>query len=128
MRTVIDDVADLPPGKLVIDPVESNRDRYGRKGLANAARGQAAGEVVRSWLQRGTRYAKAFGTLSAPLLSSAARRTPKLPSSSTRRTTPRRRQRSRVSSGSLASTRWEWARWGNACASKSAATCTRLAN
>ena len=49
-------------------------------------------------------------------------------SSSTRRTTPRRRRRSSVLSGSLASTRWEWAVWENPCASRSAATFTPLAD
>jgi predicted dinucleotide-binding enzyme len=76
MKTVIDEVADLLPGKLVIDT--SNPISVGADG--NIARtlpdGQSSAEVVSSWLPKGTRYAKAFGTLSAPMLGSSAHRTP----------------------------------------------------
>jgi hypothetical protein len=67
MKAVIDEVADLLPGKLVIDP--SNPIAIAADGTISRTLpdGQSAGEVVASWLPQGTRYAKAFGTLSAPL-------------------------------------------------------------
>ncbi len=77
MRTVIDEVADLLPGKLVIDtsnPISIGADGNVSRTLPD---GQSAGEVVSGWLPKGTIYAKAFGTLPAPLLSSGAHRTPK---------------------------------------------------
>jgi hypothetical protein len=77
MKTVVDEVADLLPGKLVID--RSNPISIGADGKVwrTLPDGQAAGDVVSGWLPKGTRYAKAFGTLPAPLLASGARRTPK---------------------------------------------------
>ena len=77
MKAVIDEVADLLPGKLVIDP--SNPIAIAADGAVSRTLpdGQSAGEVVASWLPQGTRYAKAFGTLSAPLLSSGANRRPR---------------------------------------------------
>lgn len=77
MRTVIDEVADLLPGKLVIDtsnPISIAADGNVSRTLPD---GQSAGEVVSGWLPKGTMYAKAFGTLPAPLLSSGAHRTPR---------------------------------------------------
>jgi predicted dinucleotide-binding enzyme len=77
MKTVIDEVADLLPGKLVIDtsnPISIAADGKVSRTLPD---GQSAGEVISGWLPKGTRYAKAFGTLPAPLLSSGAHRTPK---------------------------------------------------
>jgi 8-hydroxy-5-deazaflavin:NADPH oxidoreductase len=76
MRSVIEEVADLLPGKLVIDtsnPISIGADGNVSRTLPD---GQAAGEVVSGWLPKGTRYAKAFGSLPAPLLASGARRTP----------------------------------------------------
>lgn len=77
MQAVIDEVRDLLPGKLVIDT--SNPISIGADGTVSRTlpEGQSAGEVVSRWLPEGTRYAKAFGTLPAPLLASSARRTPK---------------------------------------------------
>lgn len=76
MKAVIGEVADLLPGKLVIDT--SNPILIGADG--NVSRilpdGQSAAEVVSGWLPKGTSYAKAFGTLSAPMLGSSAHRTP----------------------------------------------------
>ena len=76
MKTVIDEVADLLPGKLVIDtsnPISIGADGNVSRTLPD---GQSAGEVVSGWLPNAARYAKAFGTLSAPLLGSSAHRTP----------------------------------------------------
>jgi len=76
MKTVIDDVADLLPGKLVIDtsnPISVGADGNISRTLPD---GQSAAEVVSGWLPKGARYAKAFGTLPAPLLGSSAHRTP----------------------------------------------------
>jgi 8-hydroxy-5-deazaflavin:NADPH oxidoreductase len=77
MQAVIDEVRDLLPGKLVIDT--SNPISIGADGTVSRTLpdGQSAGEVVSGWLPAGTRYAKAFGTLPAPLLASSAHRTPK---------------------------------------------------
>jgi predicted dinucleotide-binding enzyme len=77
MKTVIDEIADLLPGKLVIDtsnPISVGADGNVSRTLPD---GQSAGEVVSGWLPKGARYAKAFGTLPAPLLGSSAHRTPK---------------------------------------------------
>src|SRR5262249_34584078 len=77
MRTVIDDVADLLSGKLVIDT--SNRIPIGADGKVSRMLpdGQSAGEVISGWLPKGAMYGKVFGTLPAPLVSSGAHRTPK---------------------------------------------------
>jgi predicted dinucleotide-binding enzyme len=76
MKTVIDEVADLLPGKLVIDP--SNPIAIAADGTVSRTLpdDQSAGAVVARWLPQGTRYAKAFGSLPAPLLSSGANRRP----------------------------------------------------
>ena len=76
MKSVIDEVADLLPGKLVIDtsnPISIGADGNVSRTLPD---GQSAAEVVSGWLPKGTSYAKAFGTLSAPLLGSSAHRSP----------------------------------------------------
>ena len=76
-RGVIDEVRDLLPGKLVIDP--SNPVSFGADG--SVARtlpdGKSSGEVVASLLPAGTRFVKAFGTISAPMLGSGSKREPK---------------------------------------------------
>jgi len=76
MRGVIDEMADLLPGKLVIDT--SNPIAVGADGSISRTlpEGQSSGRVVSALLPKGTMYAKAFGTLSAPLLASGAHRTP----------------------------------------------------
>ena len=77
MKTVIDEVADLLPGKLVIDtsnPISVGADGNISRTLPD---GQSAAEVVSGWLPKGTTYANAFGTLPAPLLQSSSRRAPK---------------------------------------------------
>jgi 8-hydroxy-5-deazaflavin:NADPH oxidoreductase len=76
MRTVIEEVVDLLPGELVIDtsnPISIAADGTVSRTLPDD---QSAGEVVARWLPQGTRFAKAFGTVTAPLLSSGAHRTP----------------------------------------------------
>ncbi len=76
MRGVIQEIADLLPGKLVIDT--SNPISVGADGSVSRTlpEGQSSGQVVSALLPKGTLYAKAFGTLSAPLLASGARRSP----------------------------------------------------
>jgi predicted dinucleotide-binding enzyme len=76
MQAVVKEIADLLPGKLVIDP--SNPISVGADGTIarTLPDGQSAGVVVGGWLPEGTRFAKAFGTLSQQLLSSGANRTP----------------------------------------------------
>ena len=77
MKTVIGEIADLLPGKLVIDtsnPISIGADGNVSRTLPD---GQSAGEVVSGWLPKGARYAKAFGTLPAPLFQSSSRRAPK---------------------------------------------------
>lgn len=77
IREVIDEVADLLPGKLVIDP--SNPVSVAADGTLTRTlpEGQSSGEVVASLLPPGTRFAKAFGSLAATMLGSNSRRTPK---------------------------------------------------
>lgn len=76
MRGVIDEVSDLLPGKLVIDP--SNPVSYAADGSVSRTLpdGQSAGEVVSALLPPGTRFVKTFGTISAPMLGSGANREP----------------------------------------------------
>jgi 8-hydroxy-5-deazaflavin:NADPH oxidoreductase len=61
MKTVIDEVADLLPGKLVVDP--SNPISISAEGTVSRTlpEGQSAGEVVASWLPQGTRFARRSG-------------------------------------------------------------------
>jgi len=77
MKGVIAEISDLLRGKVVIDT--SNPISVGADGKVSRTlpEGQSAAEVVSSWLPKGTKYAKAFGTLSAPLLASSAHREPK---------------------------------------------------
>jgi len=76
IRVVVPEIADLLAGKLVIDT--SNPIAVGADGSVSRTlpEGQSSGEVVSRLLPEGALYAKAFGTLSAPLLASAAHRTP----------------------------------------------------
>jgi predicted dinucleotide-binding enzyme len=76
MRAVIDDIADLLPGKLVIEtsnPIFINEHGEVTRTLPD---GHSSGQVVAQWLPAGALFAKAFGTLSAELLESAANRQP----------------------------------------------------
>jgi predicted dinucleotide-binding enzyme len=76
LQTVIAEVADLLPGKLVIDP--SNPISVGADGTIGRTLpdGQSSGGLVSSLLPEGARFAKAFGTLPPQLLSGGANRTP----------------------------------------------------
>jgi predicted dinucleotide-binding enzyme len=76
MQGVVEEIADLLPGKLVIDP--SNPISVGADGTIarTLPDGLSAGEVVSGWLPEGTRFAKAFGTLPPQLLSTGANRAP----------------------------------------------------
>ena len=77
MKSVVGEIGDELPGKLVIDtsnPVSVGADGSISRTLPD---GQSAAEVVSAWLPKGTRYAKAFGTLSAPMLASNSHREPK---------------------------------------------------
>ena len=77
MREVIDEVADLLPGKVVVDP--SNPIRIAADGSLTRTlpEGQSSGELVASLLPQGARFVKAFGSLGASLLASSAHRTPR---------------------------------------------------
>jgi 8-hydroxy-5-deazaflavin:NADPH oxidoreductase len=76
MREVIDEVADLLPGKVVIDP--SNPVSVAADGTFTRTlpEGQSSGEVVAGLLPQGTRFVKAFGSMGATQLASNASRTP----------------------------------------------------
>jgi 8-hydroxy-5-deazaflavin:NADPH oxidoreductase len=76
VQGVIDEIASLLPGKLLVvpsNPVTS--DAHG-----NVSRllpdGQSSGEVIAGWLPAGVRLALAFGTLPADLFESASNRSP----------------------------------------------------
>ena len=76
LKDVIDEIAVLLTGKLVVVPSNPlSTDAHG-----NVSRllpeGQSSGEVVAGWLPAGARLAMAFGTLSADLLESAGNRSP----------------------------------------------------
>ena len=76
MQAVIAEIADLLPGKVVIDtsnPISVGADGTIARTLPD---GQSSGELVSSLLPEGARFAKAFGTLPPQLLSSGANRAP----------------------------------------------------
>ena len=76
MREVIDEVADLLPGKLVIDP--SNPVSVAADGTLTRTlpEGQSSGELIATLLPQGTRFVKAFGSVAATMLASNAFRKP----------------------------------------------------
>jgi 8-hydroxy-5-deazaflavin:NADPH oxidoreductase len=77
MQEAIDEIADLLPGKLVIDP--SNPISVAADGAITRTlpEGQSSGELVAGLLPGGTKFVKAFGSMGATLLAANARRTPK---------------------------------------------------
>jgi predicted dinucleotide-binding enzyme len=77
MREVIDEVADLLPGKVVIDP--SNPVSVAADGTLTRTlpEGQSSGELVAALLPQGTRFVKAFGSIGATMLASNTFREPK---------------------------------------------------
>jgi predicted dinucleotide-binding enzyme len=76
MREVIDEVADLLPGKVVVDP--SNPIQVAADGsfTRTLPEGQSSGELVASLLPQGARFVKAFGSVAATMLASNSGRTP----------------------------------------------------
>jgi predicted dinucleotide-binding enzyme len=78
IRAVIDDLADLLPGKLVIET--SNPIAISAQGdvTRTLPEGQSSGQLVAEWLPAGVLFAKAFGTVGVELLESSARRQPDL--------------------------------------------------
>ena len=76
LKGVIDEIADLLTGKLVVVP--SNPLSTDAQGNVSRLlpKGQSSGEVVTGWLPAGTRLAMAFGTLSADLFESSGNRSP----------------------------------------------------
>jgi 8-hydroxy-5-deazaflavin:NADPH oxidoreductase len=77
MREVIHEVADLLPGKLIVDPSNPIAAAANGTFTRTLPQGQSSGELVASLLPEGARFAKAFGSLGATLLASSAHRTPK---------------------------------------------------
>ena len=75
-REAIGEVADLLPGKIVIDP--SNPVSVAADGTLTRTlpEGQSSGEVVASLLPPGARLVKAFGSVGATMLASNSGRTP----------------------------------------------------
>jgi predicted dinucleotide-binding enzyme len=76
LKGVIDEIADLLTGKLVVVP----SNPLGTDAQGNVSRllpeAQSSGKVVAGWLPAGARLAMAFGTMSANLLESASNRSP----------------------------------------------------
>jgi 8-hydroxy-5-deazaflavin:NADPH oxidoreductase len=76
LRGVIDEIADLLAGKLVVVPSNPlTIDVHGHLSRV-LPDGQSSGAVVAGWLPAGACLAMAFGTLSADLLVSARNRSP----------------------------------------------------
>jgi 8-hydroxy-5-deazaflavin:NADPH oxidoreductase len=78
LKSVIDDIADALPGKLVVvpsNPVTLDAQGNVRRVLPE---GQTSGEVVAGWLPAGARLAMAFGSMSAGLFESSSNRSPEL--------------------------------------------------
>jgi 8-hydroxy-5-deazaflavin:NADPH oxidoreductase len=76
LKAVIDEIADLLTGKLVVVP--SNPVTADAQGNVSRVlpEGQSSGKVVAGWLPAGAHLAMAFGTLSADLFEPAANRSP----------------------------------------------------
>jgi 8-hydroxy-5-deazaflavin:NADPH oxidoreductase len=76
LESVIDEIADSLADRLVVVP--SNPVSLDAQGnlIRLVPEGQSSGEVVAAWLPAGTRFAMAFGTMSADLFESSSRRTP----------------------------------------------------
>jgi 8-hydroxy-5-deazaflavin:NADPH oxidoreductase len=76
LKGVIDEIAGLLPGKLVVVP----SNPVGLDAQGNVVRllpkGQSSGKVVAGWLPSGVRLAMAFGSMSAGLLESSSNRSP----------------------------------------------------
>jgi predicted dinucleotide-binding enzyme len=76
LKGVIDEIADLLTGKLVVVPSNPlTVDAHGNLSRV-LPEGQSSGEVVAGWLPAGARLAMAFGSMSAKLLESASNRSP----------------------------------------------------
>jgi 8-hydroxy-5-deazaflavin:NADPH oxidoreductase len=77
IKELIPDHADALNGKVVIDP--SNPIGYDEKGqvIRTLPEDQSAASIVASLLPQGAHYVKAFGTLGADSLASAANRSPR---------------------------------------------------
>jgi predicted dinucleotide-binding enzyme len=74
LKSVLDEISDALPGKLVVVPSNPlTTDAQGNV-LRVLPEGQSSGAVVAGWLQKGVRLAMAFGTMSADLLESSANR------------------------------------------------------
>ncbi len=77
LKDVIDEIADSLTDKLVVVP----SNPVGLDAQGNLVRllpeGQSSGEVVAGWLPAGSRFAMAFGTMSADLFESSSSRSPK---------------------------------------------------
>jgi predicted dinucleotide-binding enzyme len=76
LKSVIDEIADLLPGKLVVVP----SNPVGLDAQGNVVRllpkEQSSGKVVAGWLPSGARLAMAFGSMSGGLLESSSNRSP----------------------------------------------------
>ena len=71
LKSVIDEIADLLTGKVVVVPSNPlSTDAHGKVSRL-LPEGQSSGEVVAGWLPAGARLAMAFGGMSADLFASA---------------------------------------------------------
>ena len=76
LKAVIDEIADLLTGKLVVVP--SNPVGIDARGNVTRLlpKGQSSGELISEWLPAGARLAMAFGSMSADLFESSSNRSP----------------------------------------------------
>jgi len=76
LKSVIDEIADLLVGKLVVVP--SNPLTIDAQGNVSRVlpEGQSSGKAVAGWLPAGARLAMAFGTMSAGLFESSSNQSP----------------------------------------------------
>jgi 8-hydroxy-5-deazaflavin:NADPH oxidoreductase len=76
LKSVIDEIAGLLPGKLVVVPSNPvGLDAQG-KVVRLLPKEQSSGKVVAGWLPSGARLAMAFGSMSGSLLESSGNRSP----------------------------------------------------
>ena len=76
LESVIDEIADPLADRLVVVPSNPVSLDAQRNLVRLVPEGQSSGEVVAGWLPAGTRFAMAFGAMSADLFEFSSRRTP----------------------------------------------------
>jgi 8-hydroxy-5-deazaflavin:NADPH oxidoreductase len=78
LKSVIDEIGESLAGKVVVVPSNPLSTDGQGKVYRVLPEGQSSGEVVTGWLPPGAHLAMAFGSMSAPIFTSASNRSPEL--------------------------------------------------